>query len=149
MDGLYYAVKITTKSIQKSNMHFAVNEALALASLNAMYDNPNIVRYYNAWYEEERLHLVMEYCKGSITDLSRGKRYTESMIRHILRDICSGLKIIHDMGIVHLDIKPDNILYSQTKKYKLADLGLARLKMRERGEDIHEGDVRYMAPELL
>ena len=54
-----YAVKITTKSLQKSNLKFAVNEALALASLNAAYENPNIVRFYNAWYENDRLHLVV------------------------------------------------------------------------------------------
>lgn len=54
-----YAVKITTKSLQKSNIKFAMNEALALSSLNVAYENPNIVRFYNAWYESDRLHLVV------------------------------------------------------------------------------------------
>ncbi len=40
-------------------------------------------------------------------------------------------------------------MYSYTKKYKLADLGLSRLSYRTQGEDIVEGDSRYMAPELL
>lgn len=46
-------------------------------------------------------------------------------------------------------INTENILYSYTKKYKLADLGLSRLTYRTQGEDIIEGDSRYMAPELL
>jgi len=71
------------------------------------------------------------------------------MIRQLLSDILNALKILHSSQIVHLDIKPENILYSFTKKYKLADLGLSRLTYRVAGEDIVEGDSRYMAPELL
>eukprot|EP00330_Aristerostoma_sp_ATCC50986_P010983 CAMPEP_0114598766 /NCGR_PEP_ID=MMETSP0125-20121206/21174_1 /TAXON_ID=485358 ORGANISM="Aristerostoma sp., Strain ATCC 50986" /NCGR_SAMPLE_ID=MMETSP0125 /ASSEMBLY_ACC=CAM_ASM_000245 /LENGTH=142 /DNA_ID=CAMNT_0001804901 /DNA_START=398 /DNA_END=826 /DNA_ORIENTATION=+ len=66
-----------------------------------------------------------------------------------MRDICMGLKHLHKQKIVHLDIKPENILYSKTNKYKIADLGLSRLASRSNGEDINEGDCRYMALELL
>jgi len=59
------------------------------------------------------------------------------------------LSYLHREIGVHLDIKPDNILYSFTGKYKLADLGLTRLTCRRKGEDVQEGDCRYMAPELL
>jgi len=48
-----------------------------------------------------------------------------------------------------LDIKPENILYSKTDKYKIADLGLSRISKRHQGEDIVEGDSRYLAIELL
>lgn len=63
--GLMYAVKITTKSIQKSNIQFAINEALALSSQNVAYENPYIVRFYYAWYESERLHLVVREKENS------------------------------------------------------------------------------------
>ncbi len=43
----------------------------------------------------------------------------------------------------------ENILYSRTHKYKIADLGLSRIAERQAGEDINEGDSRYLAPELL
>ena len=86
------------------------------------------------------------------------------MIRQIMRDICTGLRHLHNQKIVHLDIKPgdflsvkmiflsnhiENILYSKTKKYKIADLGLSRIAQRSNHEDINEGDCRYLAPELL
>lgn len=67
----------------------------------------------------------------------------------MLRDITSGLKTLHSKNVVHLDIKPENILYSKSNKYKIADLGLSRLAIRVQGEDILEGDSRYLAPELL
>ena len=43
----------------------------------------------------------------------------------------------------------ENILYSKTDKYKISDLGLSRIAKRSKGEEISEGDSRYLAPELL
>jgi len=67
-----------------------------------------------------------------------------------MRDVCLGLQELHEKGIVHLDIKPENILLSFSGKFKIGDLGLARLlsKITEEG-DIPEGDCRYLAHELL
>ena len=67
-----------------------------------------------------------------------------------MRDICKGLKKLHKNKIVHLDIKSENILYSFSGKFKLGDLGLAcMLNNISNGEEINEGDSRYLAPELL
>jgi wee1-like protein kinase len=106
----------------------------------------------------------MEHCQSNLKALrQQHTRFSESMIRHIMRDICMGLRHLHNQKIVHLDIKPgncffevirltnssENILYSKTKKYKIADLGLSRIAQRSNHEDINEGDCRYLAPELL
>jgi len=65
-----------------------------------------------------------------------------------MRDICLGLQALHSKKIIHLDIKPENVLISNSKKFKLADLGLARLVTKLDG-NVPEGDSRYLAPELL
>ena len=107
----------------------------------------------------------MEYCPSNLRNIElKQTKFSESMIRQVLRDTCMGLKHLHQRKIVHLDIKPgkqcyryiflirllvENILYSRTKKYKISDLGLSRIAERQAGEDINEGDSRYMAPELL
>ena len=92
----------------------------------------------------------MEHCNYSLRHLISSIQYfNDSQIREILRDVVSGLKVLHSQNVVHLDIKPENILYSQSKKYKIADLGLSRVAIRVKGEDIIEGDSRYLAPELL
>jgi serine/threonine protein kinase len=61
-----------------------------------------------------------------------------------------GLHELHSKGIVHLDIKPENILEGKTGNFKLADLGMARF-LTKITEDINipEGDCRYLAKELL
>jgi len=67
-----------------------------------------------------------------------------------MRDVCLGLNELHGKGIVHLDIKPENILQSQTGTFKIGDLGMARLLTKIIEEhDIPEGDCRYLAKELL
>lgn len=67
-----------------------------------------------------------------------------------MRDVCLGLDELHSKGIVHLDIKPENILESFGGKFKLGDLGMARLHSKIVEEhDIPEGDCRYLAKELL
>lgn len=50
---------------------------------------------------------------------------------------------------MHLDIKPENILISNSNIHKLADLGLSRISSLKRGEQLEEGDSRYLAQELL
>ena len=66
-----------------------------------------------------------------------------------MRDLSKGLKKLHANNIVHLDIKSENILYSFSGKFKLADLGLACMLTNLSSSDITEGDSRYLAPELL
>lgn len=74
----------------------------------------------------------------------------EDDLKRIMRDVCLGLQELHSRGIVHLDIKPENILESFSGKFKLGDLGMARLQTKIIEEhDIPEGDCRYLAKELL
>jgi serine/threonine protein kinase len=59
-----------------------------------------------------------------------------------------GLNELHEKGIVHLDLKMENIMMSASGKYKLGDLGLSRL-MNKLSHNIPEGDCRYIAQELF
>lgn len=90
----------------------------------------------------------MELCECSLNKYIEKHQVTEVLIRKIMRDICKGLKKLHAHNIVHMDIKAENILYSFSKKFKLGDLGLARVTTNLTGE-IPEGDARYLAPEVL
>ena len=67
-------------------------------------------------------------------------------MRKIIRDVLLGLQELHEGNIVHLDIKPGNILLGKSNNYKLGDLGLARFltKITELTH-IPEGDCRYLA----
>ena len=100
----------------------------------------------------------MEFCKKSLRYYSsRNNRKTtstlpilidEKFVKRVMRDISHGLKVMHSKGIVHLDIKPENILESFSGRFKLADFGLTRsLNQINEDRDIPEGDCRYLAKE--
>jgi serine/threonine protein kinase len=59
------------------------------------------------------------------------------------------LNELHGHNVVHLDVKPDNILRTFQGRFKLGDLGLCRTATLNYGEDINEGDSKYMAREIL
>lgn len=96
----------------------------------------------------------MEYCEGSLKKSIDSHRklqkvFREQDIRRVLVDILQALSELHSIDIVHLDIKPDNILISQKGTYKLSDFGLSRRIELLCGEDITEGDSRYIPREIL
>lgn len=74
-----------------------------------------------------------------------------------LCDLLSALQHLHSQGFVHLDLKPANVLITDSGRLKLGDFGLL-LELKQKStdpveekvkEDVQEGDPRYMAPELL
>lgn len=150
LDGIEYAIKITEKQHPKKrlNMYEALQEAYALAALSVSSENPYIVRYYRGWIENEQLYIQMELCENSLHDQFSERQLTEKEIKQVLRDICLGLNELHHKGIVHLDLKLENILMGTSGKYKLGDLGLSRL-IDKLKTDVPEGDSRYLAQEML
>lgn len=150
LDGIEYAIKITERQHPKMriNMFEALQEAYALAALSVSSENPYILRYYRGWIENEQLYIQMELCESSLYDQFVIKQFSEKEILKVLRDISLGLNELHQKGIVHLDLKLENILLGSSGKYKLGDLGLSRL-IDKLKHDVPEGDSRYLALELL
>ena len=100
-------------SSEKSRKKQALNEAQVLASVTALDENPNVVHYYQAWFEEDNMYLVMEYCPTSLKNIKtqcKHKGFSESEILKILKDVLNGLQNLHDLKIVHLDIKTGTIV---------------------------------------
>jgi serine/threonine protein kinase len=105
------------------------------------FDNPNIVTYYHHFWEDEVLYLVMEYCSGgSLRDKLSSNSITTSQTIEWIQTLASCLRIIHKKGIIHHDIKPDNIVFSQNGTIKIADFGVANKNI---------GTRAYMSPEAF
>lgn len=121
-------------------------EARAVAKL----DHPNIVGVLNVGFESGLHYIVMPIVDGSsLTDrLSRGALAPDEVVR-LGRGVAEGLAQAHRNGIVHRDVKPDNILVSQSGLAKLIDFGLARegaaTGLTEAGQLL--GTPHYMSPE--
>lgn len=150
LDKLEYAVKkIHIKNNSEIAKEKAIQEAYTLAHSSSLDDNSYIIKYHNAWIERSHLYVIMELCDCSLSEyVERIGDLEEKVLKKIFRDVCKGLKKLHEHNIVHLDIKPENILLSFSRRFKLADLGLARITTNLIGE-IPEGDSRYLAPELI
>ncbi|KAL2345395.1 hypothetical protein Fmac_006680 [Flemingia macrophylla] len=106
----------------------------------------NIVGYYTSWFENEQLYIQMELCDRSLSIRNSSEIFTEKQVLTALFQVANALRFIHEKGIVHLDVKPDNI-YVKNDVYKLGDFGCAtRL---DNSLPIEEGDARYMPQEIL
>ena len=93
------------------------------------------------------IFIVMEL----LTPLRRlpANRFAEAEICRIGKDICKALSVCAKRGIIHRDIKPDNIFISEDGYYKLGDFGIARVMEGTRASTAGIGTYEYMAPEVL
>ncbi|XP_057439305.1 wee1-like protein kinase [Lotus japonicus] len=144
IDGCLYAVKHSTRQLhQETERRKALMEVQALA---AMGSHENIVGYYSSWFENEHLYIQMELCDHSLSINKCSALLTEGQVLDALYQVANALRFIHEKGIAHLDVKPDNI-YIKNGVYKLGDFGCATLL--DTSLPIEEGDARYMPQEIL
>ncbi|MBM4071848.1 MAG: serine/threonine protein kinase [Planctomycetes bacterium] len=115
-------------------------------------DHVNIVRAIEFGHEDDRPFLVMEFVDGESLGqrLERDGKLSEQEAIHIIGQIALGLHRAHKKGLVHRDVKPDNILLATDGRAKLTDLGL--VKELDAGANLTRagrglGTPNFMAPE--
>lgn len=125
-----------------------LDEARAAGKLN---DN-NIVTIYDCIVKENIAYVIEEYVEGvTLTTLLRtlDANLTLDMVTAIFKGISHALQVAHKKNLLHLDIKPDNVLIGRGGEVKVADFGLATL-MDLKGEGTASaGTIGYMAPEQM
>ncbi|MFO0849074.1 MAG: protein kinase [Gemmataceae bacterium] len=141
------AVKVldADKAVRPELADRFVREARALARLQ----HPHVVTVYDVSVADGLVSIVMEYLPGgSLRDRLRAGRLPPADALRLVPQLCAALQYAHDHGVVHRDIKPDNVLLDEAGNAKVADFGLAKLTaepVTAVGE--HMGTARYMAPE--
>ncbi|KRX09907.1 Protein kinase-like domain [Pseudocohnilembus persalinus] len=145
---LYTIKELKLSKIKEAELY--MEEIKYLSGWTTNLQNSHFVIFYSSWIEDNKLYLVMEYCTKSLRAYhQKFERPNEFTIRKILIDICSGLNVIHSKNCVHLALKPENILQSTNNKFKIADLGFAKLQVAQNDSlGLWEGDYAYVAPEL-
>jgi serine/threonine protein kinase len=143
-------------AIKRLAANLAANEEykqrfLREARLAARLSHPNIVAVYDAGAEHGVPYIVMEYVEGeTVSDLlrRRGRLEPAEAVAQALQ-ACSGLETAHEAGLVHRDIKPQNLLITPDGTLKIADFGIARsldgTKLTHAGTVL--GTAAYLAPE--
>ena len=119
--------------------------------------NLHVMELYGVDINPGNISIVLEYFSlGSLENVMRDYGLTLRMKYRMLKDIAEGMQFLHAMGVVHRDIKPDNILvsdlsYNATITCKIADLGSARtiFNKLEIKQTNGLGTPLYMAPEII
>ena len=147
------AVKILKPDIVARNPEYAElfeKEVRTAQSLK----HPNIVEVYDGGEDDGLSYMVMEWIEGkSIEDVWRQRRLPIQSIIKIFEQICSAVSFAHEKHVIHLDIKPSNILLLERKEpehsIKVIDFGLSKIISRESGTTMtrFRGTHQYCAPE--
>jgi predicted Ser/Thr protein kinase len=125
-------------------------EAKALASLS----HPNIVGIHDSGVHDGVPYLIMEYVEGtSLRKLIAARKLTAEQALQVVPQICDALAYAHAHGVVHRDVKPENILIDREGRVRIADFGLAKLATPEQTRitrtNVVMGTPSYMAPEQI
>ncbi len=125
-----------------------IQEARAAARLA----DPHVVNVFDQGQDGELAYLVMEYLPGiTLRELLREqKRLTIPQTITIMDAVLAGLAAAHRAGIVHRDVKPENVLLAEDGRIKIGDFGLARATTANTatGQQLL-GTIAYLAPELV
>jgi tetratricopeptide (TPR) repeat protein/TolB-like protein len=130
-----------------------MHEARTTASL----DHPHIVKVYDVGHVEGRTYLVAEFLEGETlrARIARGPMSADD-VRRIAVEIAKGLQAAHAAGVVHRDLKPDNIFLTSAGPTKILDFGIAKLAQDESVGDgfstltgVVLGTAGYLSPEQI
>ena len=124
-----------------------INESKAVAMLS----HPNIVNIYDVNVKDEIKYIVMEYVEGTTLKeyLSKVERINWKEALHYTEQILRGLAQAHERGVVHRDVKPQNILLLKDGTIKVTDFGIAKVHKSDTITDGESaiGTVHYISPE--
>lgn len=122
------------------------------ARMAAMLNDASIVSVYDFEIQENTAYLILEYIEG-ITLGELLARYPENItsdvIAAVFKAVSHALEIAHKNKVLHLDIKPDNVLIDKQGNVKVVDFGLARLAGEYGFGTATGGTIGYMPPEQM
>ncbi|KAG2383317.1 hypothetical protein C9374_004654 [Naegleria lovaniensis] len=159
--GKQYARKIVklAKDIQPK---------LILSEITALYncvECPNILRFYNAYFVDSKIHMLLEYMDGNSLESLATVKVPENILELITCQILKGLYFLHfKRRIVHRDLKPANILFKLNGEVKISDMGLTGIFSKSQTQktaagkygisnnhvfNTCQGTIVYMSPERI
>jgi len=144
---------IAVKHITKSQIKSDILEKLVIEIDILKYiSHPNIIHLIDVIISERSIYIVLEYCRGDLSQFLQlySGGIPESTAVSFTKQLRDALKIFNELGIMHRDLKPQNILLSDLSDsaiLKIADFGFAKF-----AEDLSSticGSPMYMAPEII
>lgn len=145
-----YAVKIINKNIFKKVSRAHLNNEIAILRLTS---HPNLIHLEETYEDKENIYIVIELVEdGDFFEFMIGKQcFTDDMLKPIIKQLCEALAYLHEFGIVHCDIKPENLLFNKSTGniIKLTDFGLSKMILSHQKIEDACGTLQYVSPEIL
>ncbi|KAF8001982.1 hypothetical protein HF325_002947 [Metschnikowia pulcherrima] len=154
--GVYIAKTVAENdvvAIKQMNLEQQPKKELIINEILVMKDSqhPNIVNYIDSYLLKGELWVVMEYMEGgSLTEIVTHSVMTEGQIGAVCRETLKGLQFLHSKGVIHRDIKSDNILLNTEGHIKMTDFGFcAQINELNVKRTTMVGTPYWMAPEVV
>ena len=117
-------------------------------------EHPNIVQYLGCERKEYSISIFLEYISGGSVGscLRKHGKFDESLVSSLTKQTLAGLAYLHDKGVLHRDLKADNILLDVDGTCKISDFGISKKTDNIYGNDVTnsmQGSVFWMAPEVI
>ena len=141
----HVAIKIFNKPTNRAEQH---TRLLREAQIVSRLHHPHIVTIYDAGQNKVHPYIVMELISGPTLRELPQKTIESSLT--LISQICSALDHAHQAGVIHSDLKPENVLMENGENAKLVDFGLARkADMKSVESDLLAGTLAYISPEQI
>ena len=156
-DNKYYALKKVSISYTELTNN-KIEEYNKMISILSNINNKYIIKYYQTFIRGDDFYILMEYggnlnLKQFIANYkNKNKAIEEKTIKDIIKQICLGLKDIHDSNLIHRDLKPENIFINDNKDIKIGDFGISKYFGPNKDYLVtlkKAGSIFYTAPEII
>ncbi|KAG5847685.1 serine/threonine-protein kinase PLK3 [Anguilla anguilla] len=145
-----YAVKVIPQSrVSKPHQRDKITNEI---ELHKTLHHKHVVKFSHHFEDEDNIYIFLELCsRKSLAHIWKARHtLTDPEVRYYLRQIISGLKYLHNKGILHRDLKLGNFFVNENMELKLGDFGLAaKLEPVEQRKKTICGTPNYLAPEVL
>jgi eukaryotic-like serine/threonine-protein kinase len=146
-DAKQYALKVVP--IESKDDQKFLDQLQHEFKVGQMFDHPHLLKVYaleteSDWlFRVRKANLLLEYVNGKTLDRVEGLKLAQLL--QIFVRVASGLVVMHKKGVLHADLKPNNIMLSRQGAVKIIDFGLAWIKGQSKGRI--QGTPEYIAPE--
>ncbi|KAI5089561.1 hypothetical protein C0J45_20969, partial [Silurus meridionalis] len=117
-------IEVAVKRMIKNNYKRMKDEMTVLQ--DSKLEHKNIIEYKYFTEDKNFVYLCLQLCEYNFEKYKKTKEMDQDALKKVTKEVLFGLKVLHDAGIIHRDIKPTNILIDVDGNVKLADFGLSR-----------------------
>lgn len=151
---VYYGVHKSSQihvAIKQVKKYVGIKNIIQETQIQASINHKNVPKIFNVLQDNDYIYIIQEYvCGIELFDILAERKLNDKECRNIIHQLLNILEHIHSLGIVHGDIKPENILYNQKQnKIYLIDFGSARWISNRNQNTVTGGSLGYMSPELI